>query len=166
MTFLAPIWPNYTPKSLKCYLSTSIVDPWHFGTDTDLQIHATDLRIGIWILLWILIWILLFTSVTFKMPTKNNFLLTYYFLKVHLHYSSKIERHKVTKKQKLRFFLLFLLDDGSIRIRTINDGSGSSRSKNIRIHNTDFYIMYLYGLSDLETLWGGGGARFMRGGLT
>ncbi len=117
-------------------------DPCHWLTDPDLD-PAPDPDLD--------------TALFVRMPTKNNFLLTYYFLKVHLHYSSKIERHKVTKQQKLRFFLLFLLDDGSIRIRTINDGSGSSRSKNIRIHNTDFYILYLYGLSDLETLWGGGG---------
>jgi hypothetical protein len=39
---------------------------------------------------------------------------------LHLHHSSKIKSHKeVTKKTaEIRFFLLFLLDDGRIRIRT------------------------------------------------
>ncbi len=46
-----------------------------------------------------------------------NFFL-YYFLKVHLHYFSKIKCHKeVTKQQESMFFLLFLLDDSRIRIR-------------------------------------------------
>jgi hypothetical protein len=37
---------------------------------------------------------------------------------VHLHHSSKIKSHiEVTKQQKLRFFLLFLLDDERIRSR-------------------------------------------------
>jgi hypothetical protein len=49
---------------------------------------------------------------------------------------------EVTKQQKLRFFSLFLLDDGSIRICTNYDGSGTRRSKNIRIHNTAFYMAY------------------------
>ncbi len=55
------------------------------------------------------------------------------------HHSSLIKSYKeVTKQKKSRFFLLFLLDDGRIRFRTIririhtnNDVSGSGRSKNI-----------------------------------
>ncbi len=43
---------------------------------------------------------------------------TYYFLKMHLHHSSKIKSHKeVTKQWKWRFFLVFLLNKGRIRIR-------------------------------------------------
>jgi hypothetical protein len=42
-------------------------------------------------------------------------------------------------------FLLFLLVDGRIRVRTNNDGSGSERPKNIqiRIHNANmnFYLL-------------------------
>jgi hypothetical protein len=42
----------------------------------------------------------------------------YYFLKVHLHHFSKIKSHEeVTKQKESTFFLLFLLDDGRIRIR-------------------------------------------------
>jgi hypothetical protein len=61
----------------------------------------------------------------------------------HLHKSLKIKKsHKDVTK-------LFLLDEGSIRIRTINDGSGSGRSKNIRvlrirIHNTGIHIVLLH----------------------
>jgi hypothetical protein len=63
-----------------------------------------------------------FSSVTFKMPIKITFF-DNYFLKVHLHHSSKINSHKeVNKKWKSRFFLLFLLDDGKIRIRIHNTG--------------------------------------------
>ncbi len=60
--------------------SVGIVDPWHFGTDQG--IHTTDLCIRIRIR------ILLFSSVTFKKPTKIQFFprfVAYYFLKVHLH---------------------------------------------------------------------------------
>jgi hypothetical protein len=54
------------------------------------------------------------------MPAKNklfpSFFLLIYFLKVHLHHSSKT---KVIKKSqsKSRFFLLSMLDDGRIRIQ-------------------------------------------------
>jgi hypothetical protein len=51
---------------------------------------------------WIRIRILLFSSVTFKMPTKIFFFshsfYAYSFLKVHLHNSSKIKSHQVTKQ--------------------------------------------------------------------
>jgi hypothetical protein len=45
-------------------LPTSVPEPWHFCVDPvpDPQIHASDK--------WIRI--LLFSSLTFKMPTKNN----------------------------------------------------------------------------------------------
>ncbi len=55
----------------------------------------------------------------------------YYFFKVHLRHSSKINTvsHKdVTKQQKSRLFLLFFIDDGSIQIggpKTHRYGSGS-----------------------------------------
>jgi hypothetical protein len=67
------------------------------------------------ILVRICIRILLFLSVAFKMATKNEFLRcsAYYFLKVHLHESSKINTVD-TKHKKSRFFLRFLLDDGRI----------------------------------------------------
>ncbi len=99
---------------------TSVVDPWHFGTDPDPQIRTTDLRMRI----------LLFLSVTFKF---------FYFLlfEYTLHQSS---RQNVIKQYKSRFFLLFLLDDGRIRIRTNIDGSGSLRSKSIRILRIRIHI--------------------------
>ncbi len=56
-----------------------------------------------------------------------------YFLKAHLHNFSKIKSHKedITKQEESRFFLLFLLD-GSVPL-TNGFGSGSRRSKNLRI---------------------------------
>ena len=56
----------------------------------------------------------------------------YYSLRVHLHHFSKIKSPKeVTKQQESRFFLLLLLDDRRIRIRSHT--SGSERHKNIWI---------------------------------
>jgi hypothetical protein len=65
----------------------------------------------------------------------------YYFLKVHLHSFEKIKIHKeVTKEYESRFFLLFLLDDGMIRIPYLwLTDPKSKRPKNlywIRIRNT------------------------------
>jgi hypothetical protein len=51
------------PDHISESLETSVTDPWHFGIgvdpdpDLDPRIHASDL--------------LLFSSLTFKMPTKN-----------------------------------------------------------------------------------------------
>ncbi len=73
------------PKPFGCYGSgwpkTSVPDPWHFGTDPDP---------------WLLLRILLFSSVIFKMPkiffsSSSFFAYPYYFLKVHLHHSSRIK---------------------------------------------------------------------------
>jgi hypothetical protein len=50
----------------------------------------------------------LFSSVAFKTPTKNNFFLgffAYYFLKVHLHHSSKIKSLKEFTKDFSSFVL-------------------------------------------------------------
>ncbi len=74
--------------------ASSVPDPWHFVVDPDPRIHASD-----W---WIRMRILLFSSFTFKTPTKNNFkesFSAYYFSKVHLHYFSKIKSPKKITKQ-------------------------------------------------------------------
>jgi hypothetical protein len=91
-----------------------------------VRIRATDFRIRIWI------WIMLFSSVAFKMQTKNKF----YTLLFEGTFTSVLK--EVTKQQKSRFPLLFLLDDGTIRMRTNNEGSGSGRPKNILIWYTVF----------------------------
>jgi hypothetical protein len=58
-----------------------------------------------------------FSSVTFKITTKKVFCLIIYEGK--LQHSSQIRIHKlVTKEWKSRVFLLFLLVDGNIRIRS------------------------------------------------
>jgi hypothetical protein len=55
----------------------------------------------------------IFSSLTFKMLTKNNFFLkssAYYFLKVHLHHFSKKKLKKNSQSNRnQRLFLLFLL---------------------------------------------------------
>jgi hypothetical protein len=70
-------------------LSCSVVDLCHFYTDPDPRMRTPDLRIRI----------LLFSSVTFKMPTKSKKLYAYYFLKIHLHHSSKLNCHKEVTEQ-------------------------------------------------------------------
>jgi hypothetical protein len=97
-----------------------------------LDPHHIDLRIRIRILH--------VSSVACKLPPKNKFflsLIAYYFLKVHLHQSSKIKSQKVIKKTveikfSLTFFFLLMEVSGS------GSQYGSGRPKNIRlgIHNT------------------------------
>jgi hypothetical protein len=53
------------PKQCSIITHSSVVDPWYFGTDPDPRIRASDQ--------WIRIRILLFSSLTFKMPTKKNY---------------------------------------------------------------------------------------------
>ncbi len=96
--------------------------------DPDPRIRTTELRIRF-----------LFASVAFKKPSKNIFFAAYV-LKLHLHHSSMIKCHKEsTKQQKSKFFLHFCcMMEGSGSVQN-NDGSGTGRSRNkrIRIHNTD-----------------------------
>jgi hypothetical protein len=95
-----------------------------------------------------------FSSLTFKTPTKNYFLKSfsaYYFLKVHLHHFSKVKsQNEVTKRWKSSFSYFCLMIEGfgpgSIPL-TI--GSGYRRPKNIRIRririrNTELQIRYLF----------------------
>jgi hypothetical protein len=60
----------------------------------------------------------------------------YYFLKLHLHHSSKLRSHEgVTKQQELRFLSLFLLDEEGSGAGTgsVTHTNGSGWPKNIRI---------------------------------
>ncbi len=54
--------------------TTSVANPWHFVVDPDLdpRIHASDEWIRIRIGIWMRIRIPLFSSLTFKMLTKNK----------------------------------------------------------------------------------------------
>jgi hypothetical protein len=79
--------------------------------DIALRISTTNLRI------------LLCLSVTFKMPTKNNFF-AYYFLNVHLHHYLKIKSHKEVTKYYNYYFCLMI------------ERSGYGRSKNIWIYGS------------------------------
>ncbi len=82
--------------------------------DILVRIRTADLRIRIRILL--------FSSVTL-MPT-NNYVVAYYFLKVHLHHFSKIKSNTEVTKQVFLTILVLLLDD----------------EKRIRIRNSDYWI--------------------------
>jgi hypothetical protein len=101
------------------------------------------------ILVWIRIRILLFSSLTFKMPAKNKFFniisSAFYFLKLHLHYFSKIKSQKESENSRIQGFSYYFCmiiqgsgsGSGSIPLTSIS-GSGFGRAKNmwIRIRNT------------------------------
>ncbi len=99
--------------------------------------------------------ILLFSSLTFKMPAKNysNFLTQFFllvtFLKVHLHYFSKIKSQKESQNSRIQDCYYFCMIEGSgsgskagSGSIPLTSGSGSGRQKNmwiwirIRIRNT------------------------------
>ncbi len=96
--------------------------------------------------------ILLFSSLTFKMPAKNQFFNTifsaYYFLKVHLHHFSKIKSQKESQNSRNQgfssYFCMMIEGSGSGSI-PLTSGSGSGRPKNmwiriricIQIRNTE-----------------------------
>ncbi len=95
--------------------------------------------------------ILLFSSLTFKTPTKNFLkkFSAFYFLKVHLHHFSKIKKSKRSHKIKvflIRYFCLLIEGSGSIPL-TNRSRSGSRTPKNmwiwwIRIRNTAFTFLH------------------------
>jgi hypothetical protein len=72
---------NWDGYHLVRYPSSSFPDPWLFDTDPNTRIRNTYLRSRIiQILLRIQLRILLFSSVTFKIPTKNNLFFTAFLL--------------------------------------------------------------------------------------
>jgi hypothetical protein len=86
--------------------------------------------------------ILLFSSLTVKMPTKDQFFKTifsaYYFLQVHLHNFSKIKSQKESQNSGTQgfpyYFCMMIEGSGSGSIPLTNgSGSGSGRPKNMWI---------------------------------
>jgi hypothetical protein len=96
--------------------------------------------------------ILLLSSLTFKMPTKNNEknFSAFYFWKVHLHHFSKILSSKKSQNSRNQGFLTIFAccskGSGSIPL-TNGSGYGSGRPKimwiririRVRIQNTDYF---------------------------
>jgi hypothetical protein len=123
-------WGSSWCRSFECCLKTIVVDPWHFGTDPHPWIRTTDIRIRI----------LLFSSVADKMPTKTKFFSRVFCL---LHFegtcTSVLNSPKKSENSRNQWYssLFCLLMQGSGFVQN-HDGSGSGRSKNIRIriHNT------------------------------
>jgi hypothetical protein len=76
------IGKNYWNWTRINILKASVVDLWHLGTDPDLQIRTTDLRIHFQIRTW-LFWQWL-TRYQQKIQLFNIFF-AYYFLKINLH---------------------------------------------------------------------------------
>jgi hypothetical protein len=66
-------WHYYVEKNYFNGIESSVPNPWHFGVDPDPdpRILASDYRIRIRIRIRMRIRILLFSSLTFKKPTKN-----------------------------------------------------------------------------------------------
>jgi hypothetical protein len=90
----------------------------------------------IWTGLRIRIRILLFSSVGFRIPTKNNFFTQFCMFHLHLHFYISLQRLQVTKKaQNCRnqgfSCVLCLLVEGSGFEKKL--GAGSGRPKNLRI---------------------------------
>ncbi len=82
---------------------------WYRSGSRDLYFWLKDPdSIRIWIQLRIRLRILLFSSVTFKMASKNYFFLlqifAYYYFKLHLHHCSKIKSHKKSQNCHNRGF--------------------------------------------------------------
>ncbi len=89
--------------------------------------------------------ILIFSSLTFKMPAKNKFFNTIfsacyrYFLKVHLHYFSKIKSQKESQNSRIQGFSYYfcMMIEGTVSGSRagsgsipLTSGSGSGRPKN------------------------------------
>jgi hypothetical protein len=96
-------WTDLSDWSLLfCWISVlhldTFVGPLHFGMDPNSRIRASDQ--------WIRIRIMLFSSLTFKTPTKNycQIFSAFYFLKVHLHHFSKVKIHKEVKNGRNQGF--------------------------------------------------------------
>ncbi len=68
--------------------------------------------------------ILLFSSVTFKMATKNYYRLLINFLKLHLHHFSKIKVMKKSQNSRNSYYFCYMIK-GSGSVRRTN-GSGSA----------------------------------------
>ncbi len=100
--------------------------------------------------------ILLFSSLTFKMPTKNNFFKQFFvpiFFKAHVHHFSMIKSQKESQKNSRNqgfsyYFCMMIKGSGSIPL-TNGSGSRSRRPKNmwirirIRIRNTDTKLKFM-----------------------
>ncbi len=140
MRFAAPLPCKKCTQPRYCrYVCSSVADPWHFSTDPDPdpRIRTTDLRFWIRIRIRILLWIMLFSSVTFMMPTKNNFFLQSFFClllfegTVHLNLSSKTKNITKKKSQSSRnqgfSYYFCLMTEGSRSDCINNDGSGRSK---------------------------------------
>ncbi len=107
---------------------------------------------GSWI--WILLYSsdLLYSSLTFKMPAKNEFFKiifsAYYFLKLHLQHFSKIKSEKESqncRNQGFSYYFCITIEGSGSRAGSgsipMTSGSGSGRPKNmwirwIRIRST------------------------------
>ncbi len=110
ITSLDQPWAKKEIRALLFYTGiSSVADPWHFGTDPDPRIHASDKNTIIFLL---------------------KVFFAYYFLKVQYIYiifkdKKSKRRHKTVG---IKVFLLFMLDDRRIRIRTsLTNGSGSRK---------------------------------------
>ena len=116
----------------KAILWSSVLDPWHFGTDPYPWIRTTDLRIRI----------LLFSSVADKMPTKNYFFSPSFF--AYYCFEDIFTSVFVDKKSKR--------SHKKIRIHTRYDGSGRPKNIRIRIRSSRMHDLQLLMNPDPEKI--------------
>jgi hypothetical protein len=118
--------------------SSSVLDPWpwiriRIRGSMPLT-NGSGSGSGSWIR------ILLYSSLTFKMPTKNNFCLNifsaYYHLKVHLHNFLKIKSQKESQNsmnQGFSYYFCMMTEGFGSGSIPLTNGSGSGRLKNMWI---------------------------------
>ncbi len=102
-------------------VSSSVVDPWHFDTDPNPRIRTTELQIWIRILLFRQ-WLTKCQKIRFFQSFR-----AYYFLKVHLHQSSKSQKKSQnSRNQGFSYFLCFSMKgSGSVSVQIMTDLGGS-----------------------------------------
>jgi hypothetical protein len=106
---------------------SEIVPDTNFGTDPGPRIRTTDLRIRIWI--WIQI--LLFSSATFKMPTKNNCFFKFFsFLLFEDTFTSFFKDSQISGNQGFSNYFCLTMEGSGLRTAVLlTNGYGSGRSK-------------------------------------
>ena len=109
------------------WVRTSVPEPWRYDMDPDLRMRTTGLRIRI----RVRIGILLFSSVAFKMPTKNKISFFAYRRYINIclqRWQVILKSHKTVKSRFFLGFFLLLEGPGSVKIITDLEGPKTSNS--------------------------------------
>ncbi len=122
-------------------LHTSVVDPWHFGSDPGPRKRTTDFRIRL----------LPFSSVNDKMPAKNNcqqiFCLLVFevsFTLVFLSIKSKKKSQNIINQGFSYFFACWWKDLDPYKIMTDPDLEGPKTSGSTTLRHTNIFFLHHY----------------------